>query len=345
MSKGESSKQKMKPWKKILIIAIAVLFLGLATAVGIVYWKLSQIGGVSPSETIAPADESFETDSSQVDETGEAQTSAPVEVAPDDVVWPEGVQTVTDKDVFNILLVGQDKRSNETANQRSDTMIIVSYNKSDGIVKLVSLMRDLYVQIPGYSDNRLNAAFAFGGMDLLDKTIEQDFGISIDGNMEVDFDGFAEIIDSLGGVDITINSTEAAYMQAAGYSVAEGSNHMDGETALCYVRIRHVGDADFERTQRQRALLTQVASDVGALSTAEKIATVDKLLPYLSTDLSETEILSYVYTVLKDGYNGIESYRIPGDGTYQSVYIRGMSVLLPDLDANRALLKEYIYGG
>ena len=77
-------------------------------------------------------------------------------------------------------------------------------------------------------------------MDLLDKTIEQDFGISIDGNMEVDFDGFAEIIDSLGGVDITINSTEAAYMQAAGYSVAEGSNHMDGETALCYVRIRHV---------------------------------------------------------------------------------------------------------
>ena len=337
MNKPEKSEHKKGPWKKILIAVIIILILGLAAAVGIVYWKLSQIGGVNPSETIAPGDESFETD--------EPQASAPVEVAPDDVVRPEGVQAVTDKDVFNILLIGQDKRSNETANQRSDTMIIVSYNKNDGTVKLVSLMRDLYVQIPGYSDNRLNAAFAFGGMDLLDKTIEQDFGISIDGNMEVDFEGFANIIDSLGGVDITINGDETAYMQKAGYDVAEGLNHMDGKTALCYARIRHVGDADFERTQRQRTLLTQIASNVGTLSTAEKIATVDKLLPYLSTDLSKTEILSYIYTVLKDGYNGIESYRIPGDGTYQSVYIRGMSVLLPDLDANRALLKEYIYGG
>jgi LCP family protein required for cell wall assembly len=337
MKKSAKSEQKKGPWKKILIAVIIILILGLATAVGIVYWKLSQIGEVKPSGTITPGNESFETD--------EPQASAPVEVAPDDVVWPEGVQAVTDKDVFNILLIGQDKRPNETANQRSDTMIIVSYNKNDGTVKLVSLMRDLYVQIPGYSDNRLNAAFTFGGMDLLDSTIEQDFGISIDGNMEVDFEGFANIIDSLGGVDITINRDEAVYMQDAGYDVSEGLNHMDGKTALCYARIRHVGDADFERTQRQRTLLTQIAGDVGALSTAKKIATVDKLLPYLSSDLSETEILSYVYTVLKDGYNGIESYRIPGDGTYQSVNIRGMSVLLPDLDANRELLKQYIYGG
>jgi len=344
MSKHEKPKQKMKTWEKVLIIVIAVVLLGTVSAFGIVYWKLSQMGNVEPVQTVNPSNEYFGTDEPQTGDTDQTQESALVKVAPDDVVWPEGVKVITDKDVFNILLIGQDKRPNQTSNQRSDSMILVSYNKADGKVKLISLMRDMYVQIPGYSDNRINAAYAFGGMDLLDKTIEQDFSVSIDGNMEVDFEGFSAIIDQLGGVDITINSSEAAYMQSYGFNVAEGTNHMNGETALCYVRIRHVGNADFERTERQRTLLTQVASDVNALSTMDKISLIDKLLPYLSTDLSKTEIMSYAYTVLKNGYNGLESYRIPGDGTYKSVSIRGMSVLLPDLDANRQSLKEYIYG-
>ena len=108
-------------------------------------------------------------------------------------------------------LDGQDRRPGE-GRARSDAMIIASINKTDKTIKLTSLMRDMYVQIPGYSDNRINAAYAFGGMELLDAAIKQNFDIDIDGNIEVDFSGFKNVIDSIGSVDIQVDADEISVM-------------------------------------------------------------------------------------------------------------------------------------
>ncbi len=325
----------MKLWKKILLITVAAVAVLVLAAGGIVLGKLSQMKQTAPVETVAPEDETFETNT--------PQPSADVtQLDPEDVVWPSYSVPELDKEVVNILLIGQDRREGEER-QRSDTMIIVSYSKQYGTVKLISLMRDLYVQIPGYSDNRINAAYVFGGMELLDETIEVNFGIPIDGNFEVDFDGFAAVIDILGGVDITLTKEEARYIKDRwGYTLSEGLNHMNGSETLAYARIRYVGNDDYERTERQRAVLTQVMEDAMHLDTAKKLRLLDEILPYLATDMSKTDTVNTLLAIMQNGVNGMDNYRIPADGAYTSAKIRGMYVLVPDLDQTRVLLDTYI---
>lgn len=326
----------MKPWKKILLILVCVVVTAALAAGGFVYWKLSQIKTLPPSQTVAPEDETFEKNN--------AEPSAEVTtIKPEDVVWLSYAVPVLDKDVINILFIGQDRREGETR-QRSDTMIIVSYSKQHGTVKLISLMRDMYVQIPGYSDNRINATYAFGGMELLNETIEVNFGVSIDGNFEVDFEGFTKIIDIIGGVDMTLTQEEADYMNKIwGYELSGGINRLNGEQTLVYSRIRNVGNYDYERTERQRAVLTQVLNETLRLNTAAQLRLLDELLPYLTTDMSKQDIVYYIMAIMQNGINGMNNYRIPEDGTYKSAKIRDMHVLVPDLEENRELLHSHIY--
>ncbi len=319
-----------------MIISISVIVVIAVVAGVFVFLELSQMKMVEPVQAVAPEDETFETNSSP-------EPSADVtQMEPEDVVWPSYAVPELDKDIINILLIGQDRREGE-GRQRSDTMIIVSYSKEFGTVKLISLMRDMYVQIPGYSDNRINATYQFGGMELLDQTIELNFGVHIDGNFEVDFDGFKEIVDVLGGVDITLSQTEAAYINDIwGYELKEGINHLDGAQALVYSRIRYVGNCDYERTERQRTVLTQVLNGIMRLDTASKLQLVDEILPYLTTDMSKQDIINTIMAILQNGVDGIKTYRIPEDGAYTAAWIRGMDVLVPDLDKNRTALDAYI---
>ena len=130
-----------------------------------------------------------------------------------------------------------------------------------------SVMRDLYVPIPGYSDNRINAAYQFGGMTLLDQVMEESLGIHIDGNIEVDFSGFINSLSAVGNLDIELNEAEAEYLNThvswveqagasgEGWSLKAGVNSMTPEQVLAYSRIRYVGNSDWERTDRQRRVL------------------------------------------------------------------------------------------
>jgi LCP family protein required for cell wall assembly len=330
----------MKRWMKLIISLLIVVVLISASAVAVVYYELSKIKVQEPVKTIPPEEEYFEID--EYDENPAEENPAVDQIEPEEVEWPEGIEQISGLDTVNVLLIGQDKREGQKR-QRSDSMIIVSYNTKDGTVKMISLMRDLYVQIPGYSDNRLNVAYVFGGMELLDDTIKRNFGVHIDGNFEVDFEGFKKVIDILGGVDITLSKEEARHLNKKyGWKLTEGENHLAGEQALEYSRIRYVGRADFERTERQRTVLTKVIDAVLALDTAAKLKILDEVFPYLTTDMSKKDILSYAYTVLQNGVKGIENYRIPGDNTYKQAKIRGMAVLVPDLKKNRALIEEYI---
>ena len=246
------------------------------------------------------------------------------------------------KDIVNILLIGQDKRPGEEV-ARSDSMIIATINKKTNSIKLTSLMRDMYVQIPGYDDNKINAAYALGGMDLLTEAVESNFLIEIDGCIEVDFAGFEKIIDEIGGIDIDLNRDEAYYLsRSSGLKFTEGVNRLSGETALTYSRIRYVGNDDYERTERQRNVLVSVFEEIKDSNLKTLLEMANDILPLVTTNLTNTQILNLATKVMLMDVSDIETYRIPADGEFTPDTIKNMSVLVPDLPANRTLLKEYI---
>ena len=115
------------------------------------------------------------------------------------------------KDVVNILLIGQDSRTTK-GQGRSDSMMLCTFNKVQKTITVTSFMRDMYVQIPGYKNNRINVAYMYGGMELLNETLEKNFGLHIDGNVEINFKHFAKLIDMVGGIELELSGPEANYI-------------------------------------------------------------------------------------------------------------------------------------
>ena len=251
-----------------------------------------------------------------------------------------------EKDIVNILLIGQDRREGE-GRARSDAMILLSVNKNTKSIVLTSFLRDLYVEIPGYGSNRINASYAFGGMELLDQTLARNFGIHVDGNVEVDFSQFSQIIDLVGGVEITLRQDEAQVInEELGTSLTEGTQMLNGAQALSYARIRKLdADGDFSRTQRQRTLINAVVRQVKDSGMVKLMGIVDDILPMVTTDMTNTEILRYA-TALLPLLTGAEivNQRIPADGAYTYAMIDGMSVLKADMESSRQLLRDTVGG-
>ena len=248
--------------------------------------------------------------------------------------------------VINILLIGQDRRPGETR-ARSDSMILCTVNKETGTLILTSILRDLYVQIPGYGDNRINAAYAAGGMQLLNETLEHNFGIRVDGNVEVDFNQFQSIIDRLGGVSVDLRQDEAELLnRTLNAGVTAGIQKLTGEQALRYARIRSLdSDGDFSRTGRQRKLIGAMIEAAGDAGMKTLLTLVDEILPMITTDMSNFQILSYaleLFPVLPE--LEIVSQHVPADGTYSGKMIRGMAVLVADMDAARTMLERTLLG-
>ena len=335
----DDKKKKMAVWKKILIAIVIIILLVLLSAVIFVNHMLNKINRVDTNLVDVPyTGEEFETDEGATEDT----------MKPEDVTWPEALPTIESDDeenVINVLLIGQDRRINQ-GRQRSDSMMIASLNKRDKTVTLTSIMRDSYVRIPGYQDNRVNASYAFGGMSLLDETIALNFGVEIDANVEVDFTGFKTIIDTLGGIDIALKDYEAEYynMKKNTDKYFVGVNHLTGEEALMYARTRYVGRSDFERTQRQRLIVTTVFNMLKDESPAKIYELINELFPCLTTDMSNSDIIYYSTLIMQMDLKEIQTYRIPADGAYSNQTIRGMMVLVPDLEACRSDLDKIIYG-
>ena len=360
-----------KNWKKTALIALIVLLaliltVTLVIAVGGTY-IFNKLGSAVPDETISvipPHLEDFETDPPETTQEPTASTQGTEGTEPTEptqptqpttqppaptrpnFAWPE-VERLQSEDVINILLVGKDASSAGTR-ARTDSMILLSINKRTNSLSMVSLMRDLYVQIPGgYSDNRINAAYRFGGIQLLNDTIEKNFGVIIDGNVEVDFRQFERIIDILGGVDINLTAAEARYLTKMGKygTLSAGVNHLDGRAALEYCRIRQI-DSDHKRTERQRNLLQTVAASAKNMSVSQVLQLIDQVLPYVQTDLAPNEIIELATESLNalKSSGGIKSGKVPQSGQYYGSTIMGMQVMVPNLIQCNQYLKAFIYG-
>lgn len=334
--KEGGKKQKKKRKLSVLAIMLLALLLAIILFFGIVFLRINVIDSGDQSR-IDRHSEWFE--KSEYDGNGQRLTSK-------DVKLYNSGDTIFDKNVTNILLIGQDRRKGE-GRTRSDTMIVMSINSETNEITLVSLMRDMYVMIPGYSNNKMNAAYAFGGMELIDATIERNFGIKIDGNVEVDFDGFEDVISQLGGVDIEMTEAEAEMMNGYGFGTVfkKGKNHMNSEEALMYVRNRSMGGYDYNRTERQRKLIMAVYQDMKHQDVSKSIAMVNTLLNYVTTDINPVRAIQYAIPILNSLKDSeIHSKRIPVDGTFYDANVDGMAVLVPDLLWNRIYLKNYLYG-
>ena len=327
--------------RKAVIIIVCVLIALCGAGYYAATSVLGRMNRVKPGDFnyVKPEDETFETTHPDAAAEGVEKRDA------DSVVWDK-VDALDGKHVINILLIGQDRREGESR-ARSDTMILVSVNTERKSISLVSLMRDLYVQIPGYSDNRINAAYQWGGMELLDETVLENIGVEVDGNVEADFEQFETIIDILGGVDVEMSKGEAEYMKYVMDSgdVQEGENHLSGKQALDFARMRGLDD-DFHRTERQRRLLTRLAEKLQSAIVQQLLDLVNEVLPHVSTDMSSTQMLGYAASAIQVYLSGAEiaTGRIPAEGMYSDAEIRGMQVLVPNLEKCQSYLSELIYG-
>lgn len=242
--------------------------------------------------------------------------------------------------IYNVLLVGQDHREGEDT-ARSDSIILCTYQKETNTLVMTSFLRDLYVPIPGHGSNRINAAYADGGLALLEETLTHNFNLHLDGGIEADFSQFSQIIDLLGGVSVQLRQDEADFInEQTGSALTEGAQTLDGAQALLYSRIRNLdADGDFSRTQRQRNILSALVSHFQDASVPELLQLVENLMPMISTDLSKLQLFTLALEILPDlSQVQVVSQTVPGPGMYTDQTIDGMAVLEADLPAIRDAL-------
>lgn len=252
------------------------------------------------------------------------------------------VMEETSDKVVTILLLGVDRRKNEPA--RTDSIILCTLNKTQNTISLTSLLRDMYVRIPGYKSNRINVPYVLGGTALLRETLEHNFGIEVDGCVEVDFAHFEDLIDLLGGIEIELTSAEANYItKESGTRVKKGTQLLTGEQALWYSRFRGTAAGDLDRSNRHRIVLSTLLREYKNKSMTELLGLLDDILPMVTTDLTQDEVLGYFadfFPMLASAK--IVSYRIPVEGAYQGAKIDGMSVLVPDIAKNAEELHKIL---
>ena len=335
---------KKRVWLIITCCILTLILLALFVIGILIKDFLSGINRIDNNEPTLSSEEIEnilnETEGVQDDFTGP-------ELEDNDIVTPTEPASIIANDGYtHILLVGQDRRPGQSRT-RSDAMILVTINKATKTLTMTSFMRDLWVQIPGYYKERLNVPYAIdkgNGFDLLNKTLEYNFGVRAAHNVEVDFSGFSAAIDAVGGVDIQLTDAEAKYLNnLKKWNLVEGNNHLTGAEALAYSRIRQIGD-DFERTSRQRTVLNALIEKAKALSLAELYSMTKSVLPLLTTDMTDKEILGCVLDLAKILPElTIVSQRIPVDGAYYNAKIGGRQVLClteNDWRTNINMLKE-----
>jgi len=363
----------MSPRKKV-IIALSVLFgtviilLAVSYGVFLHYYNKMNIISLDDDDEIVTAvdlddddiDESKLTDEERAQLNELMNDTDQVESDNEDSTKDKYQKLIENKNVTNILLVGTDNRVKGNKRGRTDTMIIVSIDKDNNRLIMTSVLRDTYVKIPGVGKNRLNAAYVYGGPKLLFNTIEENFDIHIDKYVKVDFFGFVDMVDAVGGVDLKLSEAEIKVMKGYITSInknlgikktanqikvnSTGKYHLNGVQALAYSRVRYVGHGDFGRTERQRKVMAQIIKKTKGLSVSELDDLADIVLPLISTNLSQGEVMSLLMSAKEYLNYDVVNGRMPIDDSYKYLMIRGASVLGVDFDENRDYWYDLVYG-
>ena len=336
MAKGGKYLRKTPAAKKkggkVLIIILIVLALILAGAIGFGVWYYNNLLGMlsRPDSQVSTVPVDLPPETLPTDATITVEGQVIEETVPEDT-WPV---IESDENITNILVVGQAARAGESQ-LIADTMIVFSINRETKTLTMTSLMRDLRLVWPDFYDkdgkkhngnNRINMAYnmgtrwrgdSTGGMDLLESIVEYNFGVPVDNTIEIDFEIFEKVVNTIGGAYVDISQEELDYLQK-NYPYMEkltvGENKLDGYQALCYARMRKVGHGDYERTERQREVITSMLNNLRGLGIMDIHKMFTEVLPMITTDMTNSEITNYAFEfipMLKD--LKIQSQRIPYD--------------------------------
>jgi len=257
--------------------------------------------------------------------------------------------------VTNVLIIGVDNEAVQSDSGRSDTILLLSIDRTRGKLKLTSFLRDSWLQQPNGNSNRLNAAFSGGGPALLAQTISQNFDVRIDHYVQLSFTAFEALIDAIGGISVPITPEEAVFLcntTRLGRQIGreemrrqmneDGAVKMNGEQALIYSRIRKL-DNDFKRTERQRKVFGIAAAKM-LKSPFSLLLKANKVLPHIKTDMSRTGVAALTTALPVYLTFDIEQMHVPVDGSWQSATRNGAAVITLDISKNTQALREFIYG-
>lgn len=326
-------RRRLKTKKLFLTIFLLFLFAGMGYCA---YYIFTIVKGLDDSRNT-----SFTTDLSELGIYSEAG---------DDQLTDDA----SDASITNIALFGVDQREDEPC--RSDVIMVATVDKRHNKIKLTSIMRDSYVPIDGYGKNKINSAYFKGGPELAVKTLNQVFDLNITDYVTVNFSEMAEIVDAVGGVQIDVSEEER---KDANHNMIEqsaqsgkpvdtierpGLQTLSGMQAVAYARIRHVGNADYDRTARQREVMEQIFEKGKNMNPIEYPGLIQRMLPLVETSLDLTEIMDMASIMLRSVT--FEDLRIPCnedliDGG--SLKIDGVDYLYYDLDASSEKLHDFIY--
>ena len=307
-------KHKKRKIVGIIILAVVLLIVGIYGSIVWMFYK-DTVGIVSKDEVDPKAEK--------------------VKIAEEDQ---------KDKDVFNVLLVGTDSRDPNSDKGRSDSMMLVSFNKKQNKSTVISFMRDTLVDIDGYGRSRLGHTYAYGGVGLTINTLNQTYGLDIQNYVTISFDNLVNVIDEIGGVEVYISEEEAEYYRKNGMpDIVAGDVTLTGSQALAHARNRTLG-SDFERTRRQRSVMYGIyrkimsEKDISAL-----LPLINYCVTQVETNMSVTEIYNMAKEVLSTEDLKMQQACAPQDGTYTPIVYEGMDVLEIDVDANKKMIEDLLY--
>lgn len=258
-------------------------------------------------------------------------------------------------EIYNILLIGSDTREAYDSG-RSDTMMLISINRQQKRIVATSFLRDLYVKLPQRGYDKINAAYAWGGVEMLLETLEYNFSLHIDKYISVDFLSFVKVVDILGGIDVDVQEDELywcnQYIHASNLLLGEDEHsdylekadgsfqHLSGKQALAYSRFRYVGNGDFTRTERQRKVINIIFDKMKTVGAGTLIELLDSILPMVTTNIPTGEFLELIAILPEMSRYDIISWSVPDD-SFKYLTIDGVSSI--GIDFNYYIDKIYKY--
>ncbi len=365
-----NTKKKKKSNKRITVIAVTCVVCALLTAVLVCYCvivhyinKMNYVPLKEDYTVLATTEKHTEdvTNSSTEETSSDTSLSELNEYqqAAEEALKNLGYQDQQLDNVYNILLIGSDTRvKGETG--RSDTMMLISINSDTKQIIATSFLRDLYVYIPqkNYYD-KINASYAYGGVELLLDTLRYNFSIQIDRYIAVDFLSFIDVVDVLGGIDVDVQKDELywcnQYIHASNLLVgcdedsdyltyADGSfQHLNGRQALAYARFRYVGNGDFTRTERQRKVVNLIFDKIKTIDAKTLIKLLDVFLPEVTTNIPTNEFIELIAKIPEMDKYEIISWGVPDEG-FKYLTINGQSHIGIDFAFYIDKMYKLIYG-
>lgn len=262
-----------------------------------------------------------------------------VEINKDNLSIDKSIEDDKQKsEIKNIALFGIDAPKGQVG--RSDAVMILTIDRLHNKLKLTSIMRDSYVDVPGHGNTKLTHAYAYGGPELAIKTLNENFKLNIEDFMAVNFTSMPEIIDKLGGVKINVTKEEIQHIPGVTHA---GLQTLNGAEALAYSRIRHATGGDYQRTERQRVVLEAIFNKMHNTPKSEYPSLIDTFLPYIKTNMSSTDMMGLATDAMPLMKSKLETARFPLNGYCEGKMMDGVWYLVFNKNDTLDQIQSYIY--